>query len=183
MGLRRGRCAGGRLHACSSSRPEYREGAATRRGQAKGGQTVHRHRCHAPGRVLNASRGHVEAAANVGAVDYARPAWPSSRTLGVPGSSACLSTVCSGCSVRDGALAHLGPRPRSSRCPAPGRHPDRRRGGAVCALPTLPIRFNPAMPQRPRRQGGAASDRRGGLLDVEVDAEEQERPQDDCQQR
>jgi hypothetical protein len=51
------------------------------------------------------------------------------------------------------------------------------------ALPTLPIRFNPAMPQRPRRQGGAASDRRGGLLDVEIDAEEQERPQDDGQQR
>jgi hypothetical protein len=76
-----------------------------------------------------------------------------------------------------------GPRPRSSRCHAPGRHPDRRRGGAVCALPTLPIRFNPAMPQRPRRQGGAALDRRGGLLDVEGDAEEQERPQHDCQQR
>jgi hypothetical protein len=58
----------------------------------------------------------------------------------------------------------------SECCHAPGRVLSASRGH--------PIRFNPAIPQR-----GVALDRRGGLLDVEVDAEEQERPQHDCQQR
>ena len=66
--------------------------------------------------------------------------------------------------------------PQRTGEPRDARH-DRRRGGVVCAPPPLPIRFNPAMLQR------GALDRRGGLLDVEVDAEKQERPQHDCQQR